>query len=213
MPYEGIFKDHFKLKGDPIDESYKERFFDTTPLCDANPSNPIPGEALQWSFVSDIDWRRVGFKTREGIKGDQDYKSVLQADEGLSEFAADLKDPACSMKEFKLVPELLYKDDVYSKVRFVRVVYTPTEGAEEKQVVCKVGPKHFVETIKLCGYSCTAVGEGMQTLLAYGSWEPIALTGSYKIEKREDFGKYDEMQAYREWQKAQRKKLEASWSK
>merc|ERR1712232_182147 len=95
----------------------------------------------------------------------------------------------------------LYKDMKYSSAAHATVSYKLDEEGAEKEVYCKCTQNYVLAAIKKCGYSVTDYGWGLQPLevyVAYGAWNPTSTPGTYKIQRREDFGKYDEAAAYRE---------------
>lgn len=92
-------------------------------------------------------------------------------------------------------------------------------NGRKKEVVCGTGYDEIFEVVQSCAYTLEEIIPA-EVFVKYGTWNPTANPGMYKISKRPDYLKImeDPDKVYREWvkdQNAARRAMEAKlgWDK
>mmetsp|Transcript_80102 Transcript_80102/g.179260 ORF Transcript_80102/g.179260 Transcript_80102/m.179260 type:complete len:184 (-) Transcript_80102:95-646(-) len=138
-------------------------------------------------------------------------------DNGTATLMADLRNPDLEIKGFQIECVTLYKNMSDSKVLKSKVTYDV--NGEKKVVMCPTGYDEVLEAVCSCAYDLEPVYE-CEVFVRYGSWDPTANPGIYKLHRRPDYLKVieDPDKVYREWvqeQNAARRAMEAKlgWDK
>eukprot|EP00446_Apocalathium_sp_SHHI-4_P091353 CAMPEP_0177447064 /NCGR_PEP_ID=MMETSP0369-20130122/7424_1 /TAXON_ID=447022 ORGANISM="Scrippsiella hangoei-like, Strain SHHI-4" /NCGR_SAMPLE_ID=MMETSP0369 /ASSEMBLY_ACC=CAM_ASM_000364 /LENGTH=182 /DNA_ID=CAMNT_0018919343 /DNA_START=69 /DNA_END=617 /DNA_ORIENTATION=- len=134
--------------------------------------------------------------------------------EPLTEFSALLRDPRLEVEGFSLEAVSLFKHGIATKVLKTRVSLQ-AKGREANTIVSAGGFDEVLHAVQACGYHVDAQHEA-RTFVAYGTWEPSAQPGLYKVVRRKDFKKQlnDPGRAHKAWlaeQNGRRRELERSW--
>uniref|UniRef100_A0A7S4UMG6 Uncharacterized protein n=1 Tax=Alexandrium monilatum TaxID=311494 RepID=A0A7S4UMG6_9DINO len=155
--------------------------------------------------------------TEEKRRVEVGKRVLANPDAGVATFVADLKNPDLAITGFQMEPVTLYKHMGQSRVLKCKVSWEA--GGQKREAVCGTGYDELLEVVQSCAYTIEPV-QPAQVFVQYGTWNPMATPGIYKLVRRPDYQKLmeDPDRVYREWvkeQNAARRKMEAKlgWDK
>merc|ERR1712176_777892 len=153
-------------------------------------------EALPQSHPRTWSWEK-----KAEVLGRQAYANP---DAGLAEFIADLRNPDVEINAFQIECVTLYKNMAESKVLKCKLTYEP--NGVRKEVIAGTGYDEIFEVVQQCAYDLEPQ-QYARVFVAYGSWDPTATPGYYKLHRRPDYLKImqDPDKAYKDWIKDQNK--------